>query len=559
MNKRTASMLVMAAGMAWVAGCAEWRDDRADSGYRTIDDDARDRRTDVRPAGTDATRPVTTEDAQRGGYATSGNPQGSTTAPVNPSGTTRTDGGMTRSDTTMVKSDGTTYTSPGTQDQRGSSPYAPENRAGTATDGRADHDTRYDRDGRAYTSGAAASSDPTHTKAETRAQHDRHDDGRTDAQARATDSSRSATSYDDRTGRSYDDRTARSTDERTRYADGREDRRDYRTSSEDPYGISPDAFGSSPYSPANRGVRVVKYDRRAIEPLQRETSWQSPGGAATASNWPDNRPGARSSDLARMDTQDQSRMNGTAGRDAAWREGNKPDAMAAQPGPNGKPAIDAALVGVSPDSRILSILHAKDAEEVEMGRLARNKGGSADVRRYGEDLEKDHSDHGRKVEAMASSRGIMLLEADQLKEMMKRDMAKKADGTAYTDRHDYNQGADDRRDAERMAKEAAAREAGEDARAGRTDTPPAGKDAAMKDEHKDHKEHAAVMAELNGLSGSEFDRKFAEVMLKGHRELIQKVEKCRQDVTPEVGQFLDETLTTLRKHEQTAQRLSSTR
>lgn len=562
MNSRTASMVVMAAGMACVAGCAEWRNDRADSGYRTIDEDARDQRTDVRPsASKDSRSPNGT-----GSYAASGDPRSAQTGgPV-----TTTDGRAYSAASGASSSPGSTgsYTFGG--DPQGVQTGGPDARGGDVRTSDSRH-TGTTGDRAAVTSGGKVPE-----KDLTGEVHD-HDLKNRTTPANPGERTRSA----DAVARSSDERT---TDGRAGHEapTGREegtwtDMRDTRDTgdtrtareSEDPYGVSPDAFGSSPYSPANRGVRVVRYDRRAIEPLHRETSWQSPNyTATTTSTWPrgQNRASTdsrgtthdnqgRAGDLARMDTQDQSGRQNPTDRDPAWREGAKPDALAARPGPDGKTQIDPTLVGVSPDSRILSVLHAKNLEEVEMGRLAQSKGASADVRRFGEELQKDHGENDRQVQSLASSRSIMLMDAEQLKQLMKGEKEKKQDADGYVSRHDYNQDADARSEAERMARDAAAREAGEPIA---TPGQPGAKDAMGK-EHKEHKDHAAVVAELNGLSGSEFDRRFAEVMLKGHRELIQKVEKCRQEVTPEVGQFLDQTLTTLRKHEQTAQRLTSMR
>ncbi|MCC6677255.1 MAG: DUF4142 domain-containing protein [Phycisphaerales bacterium] len=327
---------------------------------------------------------------------------------------------------------------------------------------------------------------------------------------------------------------------------------------EDPYGGSPDVFGSGPYSPANRGAAVTRYDRRGIEALRRETSWQSPGGDMSPASGPG--PGmasgttvwteqARMADQARMAEQARATERARVteqGRVTEQARASEPARATDQP----RMTKDAALVGVSPDSRILSILHAKNIEEVEMGRLARAKGASADVRRFGEELEKDHGENYRQVQSLAKSREIMLMDAEQMKQLEKGD-PRSADG--YMSTHEYNQRAEPDAKAKDTL-ENPSKDMKHDAEAKDWKNPDAPRDASDNDGMKKD-----PMAELKALSGSEFDRAFADKMLKGHRELIRKVEKCRQDVSPEVGQFLERTLTTLREHEQTAERLAAAR
>ena len=66
------------------------------------------------------------------------------------------------------------------------------------------------------------------------------------------------------------------------------------------------------------------------------------------------------------------------------------------------------------------------------------------------------------------------------------------------------------------------------------------------------KEHDA----LAKLSGSEFDKKFAAAMVKGHKEAIGKFDQEAKG-TDDVAKFAKETLPTLQEHLKTAQSLAA--
>lgn len=154
-----------------------------------------------------------------------------------------------------------------------------------------------------------------------------------------------------------------------------------------------------------------------------------------------------------------------------------------------------AMAGITPDRRILSILNAKDQEEVEIGRLAQSRGSANEARDFGTMLVKDHSEHQQKVKTIADDGGITLIDPKEVGEMTAAE------------------------------------------KGGQTPADPAEK--------------------LRGLSGQEFDQVFAAKMVKGHRELIQMLESARsQQHDPRVTTLIDETLPTLRHHEQTAQNLA---
>jgi putative membrane protein len=70
-------------------------------------------------------------------------------------------------------------------------------------------------------------------------------------------------------------------------------------------------------------------------------------------------------------------------------------------------------------------------------------------------------------------------------------------------------------------------------------------------------EQMAKYAELERLSGTEFDHQFAAEMVKGHQEEISKYEKQAQSGNPKVAKLAQDTLPTLRHHLEVAQGLAS--
>lgn len=581
MNKRTISILVMSAGMAWVGGCSDWQHDtRADADHRTKMDqeararaDARADRAATTTTGTTASttpgvttstttrtadgRTVPTSDAHRDGRdaatlagaststGASGVPEKDLTGEVHDHDlTARTRPDTSTTGTTTARTDGTQTQTVAARDQSARDQSAREqasrdqmardqaerDRAArdqmartdrvTTTDGRTTTTTT--SDGRVVTSTTPTTTQTTKT-ADGRTVTTTTD-GRTvtttrDGRVVQDQAQRGPTPESGRTDYTMNSDQRSQTDSRITSADRREIDR---TTAEDPYGGSPDAFGSSPYSPANRGVRVTQYDRRGLEPLHRETNWQEPGGVVTTAAWT-TEPYVRSESTTWRQTDDMNQPQTTA------IDATSP----ARAGDPNRP-VDAALVGVSGDSRILSLLHAKNEKEIEMGRLAQSKGTSPEIRAYGAELVKDHTEADRQLQSLASSRQIMLMDAEQVKVMMQRDQDKIKTSDGYADRHERSQSVGD---AQPMKDQKEAKDWQDPAQAAK----------------KDHMEY------LKGLSGSEFDKAFAEKMLKGHRELIGKVESARDQVTPEVAEFLDKTLTTLRKHEKTAERLAASR
>jgi putative membrane protein len=78
---------------------------------------------------------------------------------------------------------------------------------------------------------------------------------------------------------------------------------------------------------------------------------------------------------------------------------------------------------------------------------------------------------------------------------------------------------------------------------------------AMKNDAR-HQEKQQVMKnkmdQLQKMTGKEFDRAFAQMMVNGHREAIEMVKTARADAKPDVKSYLEKVLPVLQKHEDTA-------
>ena len=78
---------------------------------------------------------------------------------------------------------------------------------------------------------------------------------------------------------------------------------------------------------------------------------------------------------------------------------------------------------------------------------------------------------------------------------------------------------------------------------------------AMKNDAR-HQQKQQVMQnkmdQLQKMSGKDFDRGFAQMMVNGHREAIEMVKTARADAKPELKSMLDKMLPVLQKHEDMA-------
>ena len=145
------------------------------------------------------------------------------------------------------------------------------------------------------------------------------------------------------------------------------------------------------------------------------------------------------------------------------------------------------------DAEVLQKLHHINQEEIKVGNLAQQKGASTVATDFGSTLVRDHTKADQDVTELASK--------------MKVDL------TAMAKMHDENH-------AEHQAKK----------------------------EVKENK-----MDQLQKMSGKDFDRAFAQMMVNGHRHAIEMVKDARSTVqSVELKSLIERLLPTLQNHEDMA-------
>jgi putative membrane protein len=145
-------------------------------------------------------------------------------------------------------------------------------------------------------------------------------------------------------------------------------------------------------------------------------------------------------------------------------------------------SASAALAASQADQTFMTKAIQGDMAEVQMGQLAQQKGGSDDVKSFGQMLVTDHQANQQKAEQLADQIGM---------------------------------------------------------------TPPNSPSAEQKADHD----------RLSKLSGAEFDRRFAKMMVEDHRKDISEFRSEAKNSKDPVGQYASETIPTLEKHLHAAEQL----
>jgi putative membrane protein len=155
-----------------------------------------------------------------------------------------------------------------------------------------------------------------------------------------------------------------------------------------------------------------------------------------------------------------------------------------------KTLVAGAPAGTPAD--VLSQIHETDQAEMEVGRLAEQKGSTAEVRDFGKTLEHDHSTADRKVTAIARELNVQL-------------------------------------------------------------SPPA---KPSTDLEKKQNHDGAVKEMLANVSGNTFDRDFLEAMSQDHRHDIEKLTEAMNSTSdPKVKELIAQLLPKLKHHPETAEKL----
>jgi putative membrane protein len=155
----------------------------------------------------------------------------------------------------------------------------------------------------------------------------------------------------------------------------------------------------------------------------------------------------------------------------------------------------------SADAAVLSQMHQANQVEIQAGDLAKQKAASEDVRKFGDQLAKDHRQSDEEVLSIARKHNIPLAKAD-------------------------------------------------------ADAATPGAASANAAQATLSREHRATLDKLRDAQGAEFDREFIKAMSEGHQKSINKLQEAKDDVSnPDVVQLVNKTLPKLQEHHQKVQRL----
>ena len=279
---------------------------------------------------------------------------------------------------------------------------------------------------------------------------------------------------------------------------------------------------TTPNSSPNNGVeRVGPQNNWGTDGANTDNTNVSSGSQAnrTNSNWQDSSRQTAAQQNANPATNPSNSNVQTGQQNAASvNQANQPySSRSTDVNAAGQPQVFAS--SATADQRILSLLHFKNQKEIELGRLAATNGSSAAVKDYGNMLVREHTAADARVMAVASQTGTTLMSDAETQNMIRAEKAAMGkDGTA-----DKN--------ADRTTEDR----------------------AKMADGTKEMKD---PIEELRGLKGAEFDRVFAQNMVKGHQKLIAAIQKAQPQVKNEqTRQLLNEMIPTLQMHERTARQL----
>lgn len=246
---------------------------------------------------------------------------------------------------------------------------------------------------------------------------------------------------------------------------------------------------------------------------------------------------------------------------------NSGDRSAGRPGRDGGSDSPASIS--EPDRSVLSMLHAKNQEEVQIGRLAQSKGTTEQVRGYGADLVRDHSRNDAKLMSLARDLNITLSSPDwqpgaagwRGNEQSPGMNAPSRNGGSGMTANGSGQDRSpvDRSDRDRMDQNGVQQDQTGTMRERRSDiTDRADRQGRSADWSANAPGGSGAYVELQNASSSEFDRLFLQKMHAGHGEVIDKVDQAvRQTHDQRVRSYLDSTLVALREHERRAQELMS--
>jgi putative membrane protein len=196
--------------------------------------------------------------------------------------------------------------------------------------------------------------------------------------------------------------------------------------------------------------------------------------------------------------------------------------------PSGSTSAPAGAQGENREAMLLGFIHHVNQHEIELSNLAKQNGGSSQVKDFADKIIKDHKSADDQVLALASARKIDLAAMhDQMKGMKDARASGSPSGVSGGTADEHARTADQ------------------------------GMKSGTSPEHMQAMaEHKAEAEKLRTLKGADFDREFVRTMAKDHQTVIDRLTSARSRISdPELTGLVDKLIPTLKDHLSTAQKL----
>lgn len=183
---------------------------------------------------------------------------------------------------------------------------------------------------------------------------------------------------------------------------------------------------------------------------------------------------------------------------------------------------------LTPEARLLSVVHAKNLEEIELGRMAQGKATAIGVKEYAAMMVKDHTEADSKLTRLGTTEKITLWDTARTNRalMLKKMFEKSKDADK-----DKDKGKNRKDD-------------------------PAAKPGDADHDRAAHKDGKDPMDKLRDLSGEQFDAAYSHMMHMGHGDLLKFLEKESPQLTnANVKTFASDVTATVRRHRDQAAQL----
>lgn len=191
--------------------------------------------------------------------------------------------------------------------------------------------------------------------------------------------------------------------------------------------------------------------------------------------------------------------------------------------------------GLDQKQRVLGFIHHVDKGEIELAKLAKDNASSDQVKKFADQMIKDHQNADDQVMAFAKAHNVDL-------DAMHADTAgaQRAPPGAPGTRMDENNS--------RAVGSATGEYANQTAMGG---------SGTAGDPHAQAKaEHRASLEKLRSLKGAEFDKEFVRVMIKDHQMALDHLTSAKSQINdPEYVSLIDKLTPTLKQHLTMAQKL----